>query len=294
MEEEVKEEKVEEVEESAPQVTDLFGDQEPKPEKVEEEVVKKPKEKPEPKEKVKEEEKEPEPPEVDKKVKSLTEELEKTKKTIQENQRYGRQNAQRLKNALKVAKEFAEIGALSESEAQSLFDSLGNDTEIEEDVSTYNVSPFTKVLKAANSELDNLRKYSDDKFLDDKIKAFDYFMTLADQEEIKDALDELNDLVDEPIKLAKKMLSIGQRYYDESYKEIAESGSFHGFILKKNKQIEGFQKQIDKLNKKLSQYEDFDHTTSRISDMSEVGDSKGEKRDSISDLFEERDRVNRK
>jgi CHASE3 domain sensor protein len=289
MEEEVKEEVKEE---NAPQVTDLFGDrdEEQKPEKVEE-VVEKPKEKEKEKEK---EDKEPEPSEADKKVKSLVEELEKTKKTIQENQRYGRQNAQRLKNALKVAKEFAEIGALSESEAQTLFDSLGNDADIEEDASTYSTSPFTRVLKAANSELDNLRKYSDDRLLDDKIKAFDYFMTLADPEEIKDALDELNDLIDEPIKLAKKMLSIGQRYYDESYKDITESGSFHGFILKKNKQIEGFQKQIDKLNKKLSQYEDFDRTTSRINDMSEVGDSKEERRDSITDLFEERDRVKRK
>ena len=45
-------------------------------------------------------------------IQSLKEELEKTHKRLVENQQYGRQNAQRLKNALKLTKAFVEEGSL--------------------------------------------------------------------------------------------------------------------------------------------------------------------------------------
>ena len=224
-------------------------------------------------------------------LKTLQAELEKTRKTILENQKYGRQNAQRLKGALKLTKEMLENGTLSEIEAQSLVESLNNgESEAELEVSPYDTHPFGKVLKIANTQLENLRKYSDDELLDDKVKAFDYFLSLASPEEVKGALEDLTELIDDPIKLTKKMLSIGKLYYDESYKDIASAGSVQNYIKKKHEEIDKLNKNIDKLTKKLAQYEDYDQPRHRINEVGESNDTPPGKRDPSDDLFHERDK----
>ena len=227
-------------------------------------------------------------------IKTLQAELEKTRKTIAENQKYGRQNAQRLKSALKLAKEMVENGTVSESEAQSLMESLESNHEEELETSPYDAHPFGKVLKIANTELINLRKYSDDELLDDKVKAFDFFLSLASPEEVKGALEELTDLIDDPIKLTKKMLSIGKLYYDESYKDIASSGSVQNYIKQKHEEIDKLNRSIDKLTKKLAQYEDYDQPRYRIAEMGNGVDGANRTKDTISALFEERDKVRRR
>jgi DNA-directed RNA polymerase subunit F len=227
-------------------------------------------------------------------IKTLQAELEKTRKTIAENQKYGRQNAQRLKSALKLAKEMVENVTVSESEAQSLMESLESNHEEELETSPYNSHPFGKVLKIANTELENLRKYSDDELLDDKVKAFDYFLSLASPEEVKGALEELTDLIDDPIKLTKKMLSIGKHYYETGYKDIKSAGGVFAYIDKKNQDIDSLSKTIDKLNKKLLQYEDFDKPRYRIAEMGNGVDGANRTKDTISALFEERDKVRRR
>ena len=224
---------------------------------------------------------------------TLQEELEKSRKTILENQQYGRQNARKLKNALKQTKALLENGTLSEEEAMSLMASLENDSEEEVESHPYDAHPFGKVLKVANTELANLRKYSDDALLDDKIKAFDYFLNMAPSEEIKEALEELNDLIDDPIKLTKKMLSIGKAHYDESYKDIADAGGFQGYMAKKREEIEKLNKSIDRLTKKLAQYEDYDQPGYRIKEMGESSSSSA-KRNAADELFDTRDSVGRK
>ena len=223
-------------------------------------------------------------------LKTLQAELEKTRKTILENQKYGRQNAQRLKGALKQAKILMENGALSEEEGMSLITSLESDHEEEVETSPYDAHPFGKVLKIANTQLENLRKYSDDDLLDDKVKAFDYFLSLASPEEVKGALEDLTELIDDPIKLTKKMLSIGKLYYDESYKDIASAGSVQNYIKKKHEEIDKLNKNIDKLTKKLAQYEDYDQPRHRINEVGESNDTPPGKRDPSDDLFHERDK----
>ena len=223
-------------------------------------------------------------------LKTLQAELEKNRKTILENQKYGRQNAQRLKGALKQAKILMENGALSEEEGMSLITSLESDHEEEVETSPYDAHPFGKVLKIANTQLENLRKYSDDDLLDDKVKAFDYFLSLASPEEVKGALEDLTELIDDPIKLTKKMLSIGKLYYDESYKDIASAGSVQNYIKQKHEEIEKLNKNIDKLTKKLAQYEDYDQPRNRINEVGESNDTPPGKRDPSDDLFHERDK----
>ena len=223
-------------------------------------------------------------------IQSLKEELEKTQKRLTENQNYGRQNAQRLKTAWTVTREFVEEGSLSEEEAAKLLGSLeSGDTE--EDVSVPHNHPFGKVLTLANKELENIRKYTDDDRIDDKVGAFDYFLLVSSPEEREQALEDLTDLMDNPLALAKKMLSIGQTY-ETSYRDMKDAGGIQGMIAKKDQNIDNLRKNIDKLTKKLAQYEDYDKPRYRIDDH--VGETSGLEEDtssgdSITSLFSHRD-----
>ena len=233
-------------------------------------------------------------------IKTLKEELEKTHKRLTENQQYGRQNAQRLKNALKITRELVEEGSLSDEEAAKLQDSLQSDAE-EDDSSSPSHShlpshPFGKVLAAANKELEFIRKYTDDERLDDKVWAFDYFLLVAPTEEREQALEDLTDLMDTPLKLAKKMLSIGQ-VYEKSYREMKAAGGIQGMIAKKDQDIDNLHKSIDKLTKKLAQYEDYDKPRYRLDEsVGDPGESEEEasSKDTITSLFSHRDRGNQR
>ena len=224
-------------------------------------------------------------------IQSLKEELEKTHKRLVENQQYGRQNAQRLKNALKLTKAFVEEGSLSEEEAIKLMGSLEHDDEA--DAYSHPTHPFAKVLATANKELDNIRKYTDDEGLDDKVAAFDYFLMVSSPEEREQALENLTDLMDNPLTLAKKMLSIGQDHAPY-YRDMKEAGSLHGLITKKDQDILNLRKNLDKLTKKLAQFEDYDKPRYRLDDH--VGEMSGLEedalpKDTISSLFHHRDAI---
>jgi hypothetical protein len=224
-------------------------------------------------------------------IERLQEELSKTQKRLLENQQYGRQNAQRLKTALKVVKELEAEGSLSEEEAAKLMGTLDGDTE-EASLSAETSHPFGKVMAVANQELENIRKYTDDDLLDDKVGAFDYFLLVASKEEREQALEDLTDLIHTPLPLAKKMLSIGQGY-EKSYREMKAAGSLYGLLTQKDQEVADLQKNIDKFKKKLSQYEDYDKPRYRLEEM---GESEGQESsgDTITSLFEDRDRMKRR
>lgn len=221
---------------------------------------------------------------------SLKGELEKTRKSLSENQKYGRQNAQKVKNALKVAQALVSEGALTTEEAQGLLETLQSEEDEGEDYYKGDTHPFAPIFRIANKELENIRKYTDDPLLQDKVDAFDYFLSVSSSEDIQEALEELRGLVSDPVKLTKKMLSIGQKAYEESYKEIKEAGGYKNVLAKKNQDVEKLQKKIDKLEKKLSQYEDFDKPRYRLDEMGEGEEGKPSK-DTITALFAERDKL---
>ena len=227
-------------------------------------------------------------------VERLQEELSKTQKRLLENQQYGRQNAQRLKTALKVVKELEAEGSLSEEEAARLAESLDreNGGENGEDPIPEISHPFGKVMAIANQELENIRKYTDDELLDDKVGAFDYFLLVASKEEREQALEDLTELIHTPLPLAKKMLSIGHGY-EQSYREMKAAGSLYGLLTKKDQEASDLRKNLDKLTKKLAQYEDYDKPRYRLEEM---GESMGQdpSGDTITSLFEDRDRIKKR
>jgi hypothetical protein len=233
-------------------------------------------------------------------LEALRKKLEKTEKTLAENHKYGRSNAQKVRNAVKAVQRFADDGLLAEEEAKELLQTLhseGEGTE-EEEATRYQASPFAPIFKVANQELQNILKYTDDPHLQDKVNAFDYFLSVGSKEEIEQVFEDLSDLLDDPLKLARKMLSIGRDVYEESYKGIKESGGFKNYLSAKDQEIEKLQKKLDKLEKKLLQYEDFDKPRYRIDETGSpgMGDVEGGKpaNDTISALFDERDKVRRK
>ena len=226
----------------------------------------------------------------------LKRKLEKTEKTLAENHKYGRSNAQKVRNAVKAVQRFADDGLLAEEEAKELLQTLhseGEEGAEDEDATGYRTSPFAPIFKVANQELQNILKYTDDPHLQDKVNAFDYFLSVGSKEEIEQVFEDLSDLLDDPLKLARKMLSIGQDVYEESYKGIKESGGFKNYLSAKDQEIEKLQKKLDKLEKKLLQYEDFDKPRYRIDEMGDIEGSKPAN-DTISALFDERDKVRRK
>jgi hypothetical protein len=169
--------------------------------------------------------------------------------------------------------------------------SLDGDTE-EASLLAETSHPFGKVMAVANQELENIRKYTDDDLLDDKVGAFDYFLLVASKEEREQALEDLTELISTPLPLAKKMLSIGQGY-ETSYREMKAAGSLYGLLSQKDQEVADLRKNLDKFKKKLSQYEDYDKPRYRLEEMGEsIGqDPSG---DSITSLFEDRDRVKRR
>jgi predicted translin family RNA/ssDNA-binding protein len=229
------------------------------------------------------------------KAEVLRKKLDKVEKNLVENHKYGRSNAQKVKNALKVVQRFADEGTLAEEEARELLGTLHLEEEHpdERNTPTHQASPFAPIFKVANQELQNILKYTDDEHLQDKVNAFDYFLSVGSKEEIDHVLEDLTDLMDNPLKLARKMLAIGERVYQESYRGIKEAGGFKNYLATKDQEIEKLHKKLDKLEKKLLQYEDFDHPRYR---MDEMGDVEGSKpaNDTISDLFDERDKVKRR
>jgi len=221
-------------------------------------------------------------------------ELEKTQKRLVENQKYAHKHVQKVKNAIKIAQSLVNEGNLTQEEAQSLIETLQSEEEEGEDHYRGDSHPFSPIFRVANKELENIRKYTEDDTLNDKIAAFDYFLSVSSEAEIKEAFEELTGLIDNPVKLAKRMLAIGQQTYEDSYKDIKESGGVKNLLSLKTQEVEKLQKKIDKLEKKLSQYETYDKPTYRIDEMSEVDSKESESEDPLTPMFKARDTIRRR
>ena len=227
-------------------------------------------------------------------VEALKGEAEKVRGELESTKKWGHTNSQKLKRAMVQTKEFMENGDLSEEEGQRLMEILqtssgpSDEDDLREDK---NPNPFVKIFKVANAELENIRKYTDDPLLQEKVNAFDYFtVVMATPEEKEALLEEFQDLLTDPLQLTKKMLSIGKACYEDSYRDIQEAGGLKGYLSKKNTEIDKLTKTIGKLGKKLSQYEDYDRPTYGLKEMGSSSEKTMPPLDTITGLFEMRDR----
>jgi hypothetical protein len=216
--------------------------------------------------------------------------LEKTRKLMKETQRWGHQNSKKVREASRSVKALVDSGSLTEDEAQGILSVLQSEVEEDDEIQAPAVqNPFASLFQVANRELENIRKYSEDDLLQDKIEAFDFLLSVSSKEEVSDIFETLADLEDNPVKLTRKMIALGQEAYEDSYRAIKEAGGIKDYLSSQNNQIEKLQKKIDKLEKKLSQYEDYDKPNYRIAGTADINE-KSAHRDTISALFAERDR----
>jgi hypothetical protein len=213
-------------------------------------------------------------------------ELEKATKALSDSQKWAHASNRKLKTALRLVEDLAKDGVMTDEEYARIAGALKSDSlEEDERVLTTHYTPKQKVLAAANKGIEGLREvYEDDELFDKKINSFDYFINHSSQEVINDTFEELSELESSPIKLAKKMYSIGQQFYNDVYKDIDEAGGLVEYHKENERIKEKMQKDIDKLRKKLSEYNDYDKPTRSLDELSENG-SKSEPKDTLQEVF---------
>lgn len=224
-----------------------------------------------------------------------TVELDKLKKALNDSQKWGHSNNKRLKSVTKMIASLKEEGILTEDEFVKLNDLLIQDApEPEIEQVEESKDPFVNLIQKANTRIKDLEEISDDPLFKNKAAVFELYIQNCTEEERENILDELEELKDTPLKLAKKMYSIAESFYNEFYKDLDSAGGIKGFVSQKNSEIQRLQKKVDKLEKKLLEYNDHDKPVSRIDELvdAEVEGVTQQKPKAILDqLFKERDHV---
>jgi len=226
-------------------------------------------------------------------LEQLKNEAEKSKKSLLDAQKWGTKNSQKVKYALKKLNVLIENGSFTEDEekeALNLKQMLESDTDapFEDDKATNaNQHPISKYLDIASEKLVVMKELSDDpESFHKKYRAFEISLLDYKPDEIELLADELDELKNNPVKLAKKIMDIADQYYNEYYKEFEETGGFRKIIEKRNKEEKKLKNEIDKLKKKLLTYEDFDKPKYRIGEDHSIA-SEDESSDSSADPFEQ-------
>lgn len=202
--------------------------------------------------------------EPDSEIELLKKDIEKSKKSLLDAQKWGTKNSQKVKYALKKINTLIESSSFTEDEekiALELREMLQADSgvEIEEEPGKDSSHPISKYIDIAKQKLEVMRELSDDpSVFYKKFRAFEMVLMDSKPDEVALLEDELDDLKDNPVKLAKRIMEIGEENYNNYYKEFEDSGGFRKIIQNKNKELEKAKNSIDKLKKKLLQYEDYD------------------------------------
>lgn len=199
--------------------------------------------------------------------KKLKEEVSRAEQRRKGTENSWKELSNKLKAYQKSVKKIMDEGIITEEEGKYLLDEVSHSgMDIEEDGSA-DESPMQKLFRVADNGIEKIREAvqegiaDEDPLMDKKIRAFNFFLKDATKKEIDKALDDLSKLDEEPIKLAKKLLSIGQKYYEDAYGEYDEVGGLKGFKKKYQDKIEELEKTIDKQNKEIlkfrEKYEDY-------------------------------------
>lgn len=224
-------------------------------------------------------------------------EIEKLKKALQDNQKWGHNNNRKLKKLVKVLNSLKEQDLLSEEEVGQL-DNIMNLESEEDESNSLPISndPLINLIQIADKRLMDLRDiYEDDPLFEKKQDAFGELINNSTQEEREDILDELEPLKNSPLKLAKKMYAMGAKFYEEFYKDIDDAGGIKGMVAKKNEELARLQKKVDKLTKRLLKFEDYDKPTHRIDELGDTTNVESKTHAStLEAVFAERDSSNRR
>lgn len=217
-------------------------------------------------------------------------ETEKLKKALNDSQKWGHTNNRRLKNAVKMINLLKDEDVLSDDQFSKLHDLLHSDSDEERDQNvTLSESPISNLLQIANQRVTDLEEiYDHDELFRKKLSAFDFLIQNSSEEEIEDIADELEAFKNNPLKLVKKMYTMGENYYNEVYKELDEAGGLKLFVSEKNEEIKRLRKKLDKLEKKRLESSDYDESTNfKIDELGDTEKATKQKPVSVLDQLEE-------
>lgn len=187
-------------------------------------------------------------------------------KIAYDQQRFARHEQQKVKDTLKVVDELATTGDLDEETAAKLMAALKKESTdkaaetFATNITVENPQPLSKyqaVLNKAEKEsgiFENYLAYTGDVNAKRKLEAFDIYLKEASEQEI-DTLDEEFAQCKNPIDLLKAVLTKGEVFLEEGLGEFYEYGGFRQYFKVKKETERKLQKDIDKLSKKLLQYE---------------------------------------
>lgn len=194
--------------------------------------------------------------------------LEKTKKSLSDTKKWGNSINMKLKGGLRELQNAFAEGDIDESVFNRLSEALHSDhEEPKEEPSNRDLNPLSSLIQTAKSRMEYLKEaLVDDESFDDKLDAFDFLMHISSGEDKNKLIKELSVLKDNPIKLAKKIYLIGQENI-KMYQEIQEAGGFKPLLEEKDAIIKKKQNRIDKLEKRVSEYEGNDKGTNRIDEL---------------------------
>lgn len=170
----------------------------------------------------------------------------------------------RTLSALKQKLEsYAKDDAITADEAADLYKTLdGIEIPTEQEAQHSVLNDYYKVWHA---ELNNMRKYLDDKEIDNKAIAFENLLySLAPQEQDQ-MLQQFQNLDD--VAMTRKMLEIGSDYLP-TYQAIQESGNIRNLVNSKDKTINEQQTTIDNLQKELLQYKNTGYLKNNVPSVS--------------------------
>lgn len=186
--------------------------------------------------------------------KELSFSLKEKEKLEEENKKtrsWANELSRKLKSYEQKVKKSVEEGLLDQDEAKELLNAVTHEAK-ENDAN--NNHPFYKYIKIFDEEIENIAKYGNEEDIEKKIKSFNLFLSEASQEELAEVHALLEDLVNDPILMTKKVLEIGKKHLEENYNELYETGSIRALKKKYKEELENNKKIIDKLERQLLKY----------------------------------------
>ncbi len=168
--------------------------------------------------------------------------------------KWNNQLSRKMKVLEQKLAEYVDGGILTGSEAEDLQVHIEHEHPYEEETGHY--STLSKYAKVWDSEIDNLRKYTDDKEIDRKILAFQHLLKTATEAELNPLFEAFEQVQFDPVALTRAMLKAGEEYDQNVYKDLLDKGGLKNLTKHYQKALLDKQKQIDKLEKELLQFKD--------------------------------------
>jgi len=194
-----------------------------------------------------------------------SEEINALKKRYQDNQAYAREVQRRLALAKSKIHELAENNDMDEKVAQALLGAIESSslkqpddlkTKADEAKGEEPKGLFSPLYKVLTPDLwhQYLEVAEDDK-ADRKAIAFDRLVIESSEEEQRALFDRVIEQGKSPMQLLKSMLKIGEEFLNEGFDAYMNSGGLKKYNAHWQEKTEKLQKEIDKLTKKVREYE---------------------------------------